>query len=72
MHWWQASKAEELRRGADSCFDLGHFLLHDRETRPAPLFGSFLEGYREVSTLTDDSLQAIRTSVPNARRSRPR
>lgn len=68
-------------RGADSCFDLGHFLLHDRETRSVSLFGSFLEGYRQVSSLPDDNLQAIRTSAillglrqlaPNARRSRPR
>jgi hypothetical protein len=50
-------------RGADSSFDLGHFLLHDRETRPASLFGSFLEGYRQVSPLPDDDLQAICTSA---------
>jgi aminoglycoside phosphotransferase (APT) family kinase protein len=50
-------------RGADSSFDLGHFLLHDRETRPASLFSSFLEGYRQVSPLPDDNLEAIRTSA---------
>jgi Ser/Thr protein kinase RdoA (MazF antagonist) len=50
-------------RGADSCFDLGHFLLHDGETRPARLFSSFLEGYLQVSPLADGYCEAIRTSA---------
>jgi aminoglycoside phosphotransferase (APT) family kinase protein len=50
-------------RGADLYFDLGHFLLHDGETRPAQLFSSFLEGYRQVSPLPDGHCQAIRAST---------
>ena len=50
-------------RGADPYFDLGHFLLHDGETRPARLFSSFLDGYRQVSPLPDGHLAAIRTSA---------
>ena len=50
-------------RGADSYFDLGHFLLHDGETRPARLFSFFLEGYRQVSPLPGGAAQAIRTSA---------
>jgi aminoglycoside phosphotransferase (APT) family kinase protein len=50
-------------RGADSCFDLGHFLLHDGETRPARLFRSFLKGYLQVSPLADGYCAAIRTSA---------
>ena len=50
-------------RGADPYFDLGHFLLHDGETRPAQLFPSFLNGYRQVNSLPDGYCQAIRTSA---------
>lgn len=50
-------------RGADAHFDLGHFLLHDGETRPASLFSSFLKGYLQVSPLTDGYREAIRTSA---------
>jgi aminoglycoside phosphotransferase (APT) family kinase protein len=50
-------------RGADACFDLGHFLLHDSETRPARLFSSFLKGYLQVSPLADGYREAIRTSA---------
>jgi aminoglycoside phosphotransferase (APT) family kinase protein len=50
-------------RGADPYFDLGHFLLHDGETRPAQLFRSFLAGYRQVSPLPDGHCQAIRVSA---------
>ena len=32
-------------RGADRHFDLGHFLLHDRDSRSVPLFEDFLAGY---------------------------
>jgi aminoglycoside phosphotransferase (APT) family kinase protein len=35
-------------RGADRFFDLGHFLLHDRETYGAPLFDHLYAGYSEV------------------------
>ena len=50
-------------RGADPYFDLGHFLLHDGETRPARLFRSFLNGYRQVNPLPDGHGQAIRASA---------
>ena len=50
-------------RGADPYFDLGHFLLHDGETRPARLFGSFLNGYCQVSPLPEDHMEAIRASA---------
>jgi aminoglycoside phosphotransferase (APT) family kinase protein len=50
-------------RGADPYFDLGHFLLHDGETRPVELFRSFLNGYRQVNQLPDDHGQAIRVSA---------
>jgi hypothetical protein len=50
-------------RGADPYFDLGHFLLHDGETRTAQLFSSFLKGYLQVSPLPDGHHQAIRTSA---------
>jgi aminoglycoside phosphotransferase (APT) family kinase protein len=50
-------------RGADLYFDLGHFLLHDAETRPVELFGSFLAGYTEVTALPDDHRERIRISA---------
>lgn len=50
-------------RGADPYFDLGHFLLHNGETRPAQLFDSFLAGYGEVAALPDDHREEIRTSA---------
>jgi Ser/Thr protein kinase RdoA (MazF antagonist) len=50
-------------RGADLCFDLGHFLLHDGETRPIELFDSFLAGYTEVTALPDDHRETIRVSA---------
>jgi aminoglycoside phosphotransferase (APT) family kinase protein len=50
-------------RGADPYFDLGHFLLHDGETRPARLFSYFLAGYLQVTPLPDGHGQAIRTSA---------
>jgi aminoglycoside phosphotransferase (APT) family kinase protein len=50
-------------RGADPYFDLGHFLLHDGETRHSRLFSSFLQGYLQVSPLPDGHGQAIRASA---------
>jgi Ser/Thr protein kinase RdoA (MazF antagonist) len=50
-------------RGADPYFDLGHFLLHDGETRPARLFSSFLNGYCQVSPLPEGHIEAIRASA---------
>jgi aminoglycoside phosphotransferase (APT) family kinase protein len=50
-------------RGADPCFDLGHFLLHDGETRATRLFSSFLKGYLQVSPLPDGYYEKIRTSA---------
>lgn len=50
-------------RGAERYFDLGHFLLHDGETRTVDLFGSFLAGYTEVTALPDNHREAIRVSA---------
>ena len=50
-------------RGADLYFDLGHFLLHDGETRRVQLFDSFLAGYSEVTALEDDHRETIRISA---------
>jgi aminoglycoside phosphotransferase (APT) family kinase protein len=50
-------------RGADPHFDLGHFLLHDGETRRVRLFDSFLAGYRQVCPLPGGYRGAIRTSA---------
>ena len=50
-------------RGADLYFDLGHFLLHDGETRRARLFSSFLKGYLQVTSLPDGHGRAIRASA---------
>src|SRR6266851_4310589 len=50
-------------RGAEPHFDLGHFLLHDGETRSVELFDSFLAGYAEVTALPDDHREAIRVSA---------
>jgi aminoglycoside phosphotransferase (APT) family kinase protein len=50
-------------RGADPYFDLGHFLLHDGEIRPAQLFPSFLEGYRQINPLPHGHSQASRASA---------
>ena len=38
-------------RGTEPLFDLGHFLLHDRESTPIPLFDDLLAGYGEVVAL---------------------
>jgi aminoglycoside phosphotransferase (APT) family kinase protein len=50
-------------RGAELYFDLGHFLLHDGETRPTRLFSSFLKGYAQVTPLPDGHWQGIRASA---------
>jgi aminoglycoside phosphotransferase (APT) family kinase protein len=50
-------------RGADRHFDLGHFLLHDRESRSVPLFEDFLAGYAGAAALTGDHRDLIRRSA---------
>jgi aminoglycoside phosphotransferase (APT) family kinase protein len=50
-------------RGADPFFDAGHFLLHDRETRPQPLFEDFLTGYAEAGPLPEGHRDQIRRSA---------
>lgn len=50
-------------RGADRYFDLGHFLLHDGETRPEELFESFLAGYAGAAALPDNHREDIRVSA---------
>ncbi|MBA2277805.1 MAG: aminoglycoside phosphotransferase family protein [Chloroflexia bacterium] len=47
-------------RGADRLYDLGHFLLHDGERLPYPLFPSLLAGYREASVLPPEAPREIR------------
>jgi aminoglycoside phosphotransferase (APT) family kinase protein len=37
-------------RGTEPSFDLGHFLLHDGESLPFPLFDEVLTGYADVTT----------------------
>lgn len=50
-------------RGADPFFDVGHFLLHDRETCLHPLFEDFLAGYAEAGPLPDGHRDQIRRSA---------
>jgi hypothetical protein len=50
-------------RGADPLFDLGHFLLHDRELLPWSLFNELHDGYREVNTVPSNFCEAVRTSA---------
>lgn len=50
-------------RGADPFFDVGHFLLHDRQTRPQPLFEDFLAGYAEAGPLPEGHREQIRRSA---------
>jgi aminoglycoside phosphotransferase (APT) family kinase protein len=50
-------------RGTEPQFDRGHFLLHDTETNPTPLFVDFNAGYAEVSGAADDAEQIYRSSV---------
>ena len=50
-------------RGADRHFDLGHFLLHDRESRSVPLFEDFLAGYAGAAALAGDHRDLIRRSA---------
>ena len=38
-------------RGADDCYDLGHYALHDGQTLPGPTLPYLLEGYAEVTPL---------------------
>jgi len=50
-------------RGADPLFDLGHFLLHDREHLAWMLFDELLKGYQEVSDTSSDFERAVRSSA---------
>jgi aminoglycoside phosphotransferase (APT) family kinase protein len=51
-------------RGAEPTFDLGHFLLHDRETYPEALFEAVLAGYREVVPISGDGeIQMCRSGL---------
>jgi aminoglycoside phosphotransferase (APT) family kinase protein len=50
-------------RGADPFFDAGHFLLHDREIRPQPLFEDFLAGYAEAGPLPEGHREQVRRSA---------
>ena len=50
-------------RGADRHFDLGHFLLHDRDARSVALFEDFLAGYAETAALTGGHRELIRRSA---------
>jgi hypothetical protein len=46
-------------RGADSFFDLGHFLLHDGETTATTAFPALLRGYRAAVSLPPDDEQRV-------------
>lgn len=46
-------------RGADRCYDLGHFALHDGERSPEPLLPDLLAGYRAVASLPLDADRRI-------------
>ena len=50
-------------RGAEHHFDLGHFLLHDRDARSVALFEDFLAGYAGTAALTGDHRELIRRSA---------
>ena len=46
-------------RGADGCYDLGHYALHDGQSLPGPTFPNLLEGYAEVTPLPEDHARRI-------------
>jgi Ser/Thr protein kinase RdoA (MazF antagonist) len=50
-------------RGAEPLYDLGHFLLHDRETLPVTLLPAVLRGYQHVRPLPADHTESIRRSA---------
>jgi Ser/Thr protein kinase RdoA (MazF antagonist) len=47
-------------RGTEPLFDLGHFLLHERETLPVALLPALLRGYQRVRPLPADHAESIR------------
>ncbi len=50
-------------RGTEPLFDLGHFLLHERETLPFALLPAVLRGYQRIRPLPTDHPRAIRRSA---------
>jgi Ser/Thr protein kinase RdoA (MazF antagonist) len=50
-------------RGTEPLFDLGHFLLHDQESMPLPLFDDLLAGYAEVVALPAGHEELVRGSA---------
>ncbi len=46
-------------RGATSCYDLGHFQLHDGETLPNTVLSCLLEGYQDIVSLPSDYEQRV-------------
>lgn len=50
-------------RGAEPGFDLGHFLLHDGETSPTPLYAAFRRGWDTTWEGDDVDPDAVRTSA---------
>jgi Ser/Thr protein kinase RdoA (MazF antagonist) len=50
-------------RGTEPLFDLGHFLLHDRERTPIPLADDLLAGYGEVVALPAGHEELVRRSA---------
>jgi Ser/Thr protein kinase RdoA (MazF antagonist) len=50
-------------RGTEPLFDLGHFLLHDRERTPIPLADDLLAGYKEVVALPAGHQELVRRSA---------
>jgi Ser/Thr protein kinase RdoA (MazF antagonist) len=50
-------------RGTEPLFDLGHFLLQERERTPIPLLGDLVSGYGEVVDLPAGHEELIRRSA---------
>lgn len=50
-------------RGTEPGFDLGHFLLHDGETNPTPLYAAFRHGWDATWAGDEIDAGAVRTSA---------
>jgi Ser/Thr protein kinase RdoA (MazF antagonist) len=50
-------------RGAEPSFDLGHFLLHDGESLPVPLFDHLAAGYEEIQSPLPPLTEVQRSAI---------